>query len=101
MQSLLLLNGAFAASQAAALAKDLRPLAPEDRIRAAFDRIYGRPAEALEIQSSQAFIKSQQEHILSSEAENDQPNNAASATDRAMTNLCHMLLISNEFLYVD
>ncbi len=68
-----------------------------DQIAVAFDLAYGRPASEKEIRSSLTFLDHQVSHQLTS---TPKPK-AQDAQAVAMARLCHALLSSNEFLYVD
>lgn len=85
-QSLLMINGDWPLKRAAAFAKRVRHDAASDDpgalIQTAFRLAYGRVPSAEELQSGGEFLKSGE-------------------IDQALPDFCHVLLNSNEFLYVD
>jgi hypothetical protein len=84
-QSLFLLNDNFALAQAQHLAERLIREVPSDetaRIRQAYQLLFGRPAGAEEIDLSRQIL-------------------AQSAGQAAWVDLAHVLLCSNEFVYLD
>jgi hypothetical protein len=100
-QALLLVNGAWTLEQASALASRLERLQPassdgRDRIRLAYRLALGRHPQSDELDEAIAFLQRQ--------ARLAQPmakRSAGAADQAALTDFCHVLLNSNEFLYVD
>ena len=87
-QALLLLNHEFVREQAAQLAKRLLREAPGDetgRIHWACQLLFGRPAKSKEFEIGRQLL-----------AQFDAPNGEAAWRD-----LAHVLLCTNEFIYVD
>jgi hypothetical protein len=86
-QALLFLNHNFILMQARHLAKRLVDTVPNDetaRIQFAYELIFGRPARAEELEIAESIIRS-------SEAN----------SDAGWVDLAHILLCSNEFVYLD
>jgi hypothetical protein len=95
-QSLLLMNNAFVVQQAEALADRVTAEAGPDtagRIRTAWQRALGREPTAEQVQEAQRFLERQQAHFAADPAK--------PAAERALASLCHALMCSNAFLYVD
>jgi hypothetical protein len=90
-QALLMFNSKDSLAHAAEFAKRIKSDAGNDReaqIRLAFQLAYGRPATASELEQSLEFL-------------NQQAARNAEAASAVLTDFCHVLLNSNEFLYVD
>jgi hypothetical protein len=85
-QSLLMINGDWPLKRAAAFAKRVRHDAasadPDALLETAYRLAYGRVPSAEELQSGGEFLKS-------------------GDIDQTLVDFCHVLLNSNEFLYVD
>ena len=99
LQSLTMLNDKFSQQQAASFAERVRKLAGDaviERIRMAFRLALGRLPDRREMVASQDLLRKQL--ILYHEA--DAAENGAVPADRALVELCHMLLNTNEFLYI-
>jgi mono/diheme cytochrome c family protein len=82
-QSLLMINGAWPLQRAEALARRLRKLGASDErvlVEQAYRLVYGRAAEPAEVEAMLHWLRDR--------------------TD-GLTDLCHVLLNSNEFLYLD
>jgi hypothetical protein len=82
-QSLLMINGAWPLQRAESLARRLRKLgASDDRVlvEQAYRLAYGRAAEPAEVDSVQQWLRDRTDGLI---------------------DLCHVLLNSNEFLYLD
>jgi hypothetical protein len=100
-QALLLINGDWALVRAKILAARLERLKPssvddQDRVVLAYRMALGRQPEPDEIEEAMEFIDRQANLVPHSAR---QLNTAA---DRdALVDFCHVLLNSNEFLYVD
>ena len=98
LQSLALLNSEFMFVQAEKFAARVRESAgpsSEQQISLAFQLAYARPPTSDEFAKSVAFLTEQQQGWLSAET------NEEIAAQKALVDLCHMLLSSNEFLYVE
>ena len=100
-QALLLMNSAFVEQRAAALGFWIEREAgihPENRIQQLYRRVLGRPPTAREMERSREFLVRQVVAIWSQES----PERLNEPAERmALTDLCHALLNSNEFLYID
>ncbi len=117
-----MMNSAFVVAQAGEMAERIRREVgddPADQFRRAWLLAFSRPATPAETESGLAFLAEQQaalvsdqtntdptntDHSASGTPESDQPAEAAAEPPvalSALTHLCHALLISNEFLYVD
>jgi hypothetical protein len=96
LQSLTLLNDAVLLEQADAFAARVAAAAaaPEKRTEAAFRLAFARKPTPKEAASSVAFLKKLQARY----AEEKLP--PAQAERKALARLCHMLMCTNEFLYV-
>lgn len=66
-----------------------------EQVKYAFQRAFARPPSDLELQKSLGFMESQRVGYQSPEVSPEQ------ASQKALADLCHMLLSSNEFLYVE
>ena len=109
-QSLMLMNSAFLIDQASRFADRVaRESGPETeaRIRRAWQLAYLRAPRAGELADARQFLETQQAHLASLPAlsaakdEKDKPQSAPTPEHQALTDLCQVLLSSNEFLYVD
>ncbi|MBI3865951.1 MAG: DUF1553 domain-containing protein [Planctomycetia bacterium] len=98
LQSLAMLNGTFATEQADQFAKRVIATAGGDelkRIDLAFKLALSRPPGSEELDKSRLLLARQFQRSLS------QPNTKpAEADEQALAHLCHMLLNTNEFLYI-
>jgi hypothetical protein len=98
LQSLTMLNGQFASEQAEAFAGRVIAAAGADesrRIELAFKIALGRLPMPEEIDLTRALMSKQRERLAA------QPGaSAEQAPDLAFVHVCHMLLNTNEFLYV-
>jgi hypothetical protein len=107
-QALQLLNNKFVIGQSTLFAERLHNevgKAPVEQIRRAFRLSYGRLPDAMELEASQSFLKKQlaYHHGLIKKLQ-DQGIDPAEIPDpdkAALTDLCHSLLNSNEFVYVN
>jgi len=100
-QALLLINGNWPLARAQAFAARLERLEPasaDDRGRVvlACRLAFGRPPEPDELAAAVAFLD-RQAHLAGATAKRSQ----TTAEQNALADLCHVLLNSNEFLYVD
>ena len=89
-QALLLMNNNFVLTEAKFFAERLRKDAGDDtkaQIERAFRLVYSRAPQADEKQSAMAFLKRQ--------------DGITGNRKTSMVDLCHMLLNSNEFLYIN
>ncbi len=96
-QALTMLNDPFVRSQADALARRVRAAAGDDaakRIEAAFRMTLARPPSDTEASWSAELIDRHTRRYRTEFAD-------AEAGDRALTHLCHMLLNTSEFLYIE
>ena len=90
-QALLLINGEWSLDRARAFAGRLRSLdAPGDRVDIAYRIAFGRAPGPDERAEAIAFLETQ-----------GSLDGDGSGADAALVDLCHALLNSNEFLYVD
>lgn len=62
---------------------------------------YSRPATARELQLLGAFLEEQTGRYLASSGKEETKMSQAEAEKRALADLCHMLMSSNEFAYLD
>jgi hypothetical protein len=100
-QALLLINGDWTLARAKALAARLERLEPSstddrDRIVLAYRSTLGRRPEPDEIADGLSFVERQASRV----APAGKPSNIQ-ASHEALVDFCHVLLNSNEFLYVD
>lgn len=113
-QSLMLMNGSFFLEEAGALAERCRREAESAalargieatsidpalarQIAVAWKLVYGRSVDQGELELAAAFIRRQLETLGDTPAGLPEKRTPEA---QAMSNLCQMLLISNEFLYV-
>ena len=100
-QSLMLMNGGFVLSQAAhlaTLATDAENSTAEQRIASAWQRTLCRPPSKAESEIGMKFLN---EQLVTISAEETKLPETIAPDKQALTNLCQVLLTSNEFLYVD
>ena len=110
-QSLLMMNGALVVDQARAMADRVREKVgdePVSQFKHAWLLAFSRPPTAAETEEGLAFLARQTaalESAASADSKDDQQADAKAAEAQpaqiALAHLCHALLISNEFLYVD
>jgi hypothetical protein len=97
-QSLLMINGEWTLQRASHLAERVEKEIPggdDSQIRQAFRIVYARDPSEAEIGRGLEFLaQARGRKVASSGAENAVP-------DAALVDFCHVLLNSNEFLYVD
>jgi hypothetical protein len=94
MQALLMVNSPFMLRQANGFAERLRKEHPADetaRLDAAYRLTFGRPPASIERHRALAFLDEQAKRLKP----------GADGRAAAWTDLCHVLLNANEFLYVD
>ena len=85
-QALFMLNGQLVSRAAAAVEEMLPPHPPEQRVRSAYQRVLTREPTAREIARALAFVNAAQQR--------------KGHTAEAWRAFCHVLLASNEFIYV-
>jgi len=106
-QALLMMNSNFQLRQAKQFAQRIQREAGTDlsaQIDRAWQLAYQRAPQASERETTTEFLKQQVEHLVQAAVDKDKSAaKAPSAEQRlqALTNLCQVLLSSNEFLYVD
>ena len=96
-QALALMNNAFTHERSAALAQRVMTTAsdtPDDRIQVAWQYALGRRPNPSELSLAVAHLAEQQERFGT--VESNEP-----ADFLALASLCHVLINSNEFIYVD
>lgn len=93
LQSLSLLNAKFATNRAAELAAQITSRTNDDvaRLEDLYLSAFGRMPSTDEVSAARAFLTEQATAL----------NGSDNSTSRAWIDLCHSLLISNEFLYVE
>jgi mono/diheme cytochrome c family protein len=110
-QSLLMMNSPLVVDQARAMADRVRKEVgdePASQFKHAWLLAFSRPPTAAETEDGLAFL-AQQTAALEADASADSNNDAKAEREEveaqpaqvALAHLCHALLISNEFLYVD
>ncbi len=106
-QALLMMNSNFQLQQAKLFAQRLQREAGADlaaQVEQAWQIAYQREAEATERDDAVAFLNHQAAYLAQTAAAEEDPAKKQSPADQqlqALTNLCQVLLSSNEFLYVD
>ncbi len=93
-QALALLNGAFAHEQSQALATRVSSIAGSDRgdrIRTAWRIVLARDPSPAEAEAGLRHLEEQKEQF----------HDASNGEDLALASLCHVLINSNEFIFVD
>ena len=71
-----------------------RPI--EDTICKLYRRAYGREPDPFELTAATSFLRTRDHGSQTGDAES-----AGDARDEALIDLCHVLLNSNEFIYLD
>jgi mono/diheme cytochrome c family protein len=102
-QSLLMMNSALVVQQAQAMAARVRREAGDDplaQFTRAWQLAYARPPSEAESQAGVAFL-AEQTAALQSAASTDSSSASEDSSAAALAHLCHALVISNRFLYVD
>ena len=93
-QSLALLNHPMVRLCAESLAQEMMSRgSAADAVNLLYERLFARPPSTSEHQRAIAFLY-EQEKLYRSQG-------AADAVHRAWTDLCHALMVSNEFVYID
>jgi hypothetical protein len=100
LQSLTMINSEFLTDSAASLARRVEALAGDDAplpklIETAYQLAFSRIASDNEAEFAREYIHQQKELYMNSGVSGDD------ASKRTLENFVHMLLCSNEFLYVD
>lgn len=98
-QALMTLNGEWTLKRADAWAKRLQDEADEDaqRVEWAFRLALGRDVSAAQVAGGVAFIEQQSRRVRTT-----RPATSREEASRiALADLCHVILNSNEFLYID
>ena len=97
-QSLMMLNDPFVVAQVGGLATRVAREAGEDpgaRFRHAWQLVYGRPPGAEEVRVGLEFLAVQESAVRKETPNHDSPDTVA------LGHLCHALVCSSSFLYVD
>lgn len=103
LQSLAMLNGRFGFEQSERLADRVRRSAggdPNARVAGAFRFAFARAPDEAELALARQLLASQSERYRA-EASLAAQDAESGAADRALADLCQMLLNGNEFLYVE
>lgn len=109
-QALLLLNGAWTVERATAFAERVARAqdTAESRVQFAYELAFGRSATVEEVDAAVSFFQEQSRLVaqaLDDEVATDGESTGETIEERAqsaaLVDFCHMLLNSNEFLYVD
>ena len=100
MQSLTLLNNPFVHEQSKLLAQSANAQSKDSReqIQILWSSIYKRSASRAEIRLAENHLKEQRSLLAKDQRE---VNDASMRRVEALSSLAHVLLNSNEFLYVD
>jgi hypothetical protein len=96
-QALTLLNSKFTTDAANSFAARVMQDAPESPAATAIAIAFGRTPSANELNTLTSFLESQQTRYQIS----DNKLSNKDAQQRALADLCHMLLSANEFIYID
>ncbi|MEX0978956.1 MAG: DUF1553 domain-containing protein, partial [Pirellulales bacterium] len=102
-QSLLMMNSALVVQQSQAMAARIRKEAGSDlksQFARAWQLTFCRPPSDSETQAGVAFLAQQSEQLAADAGAEPKPS-AEQVAEAALAHLCHALVISNEFLYVD
>ena len=97
-QSLMMMNDPFVIQQVQGLATRVHKQAepnPEARFRLAWQLVFARGPDSLQLQTGLKFLNEQTTALGATKANQANPDLAA------LTYLCHALVSSNGFLYVD
>ncbi len=103
-QALLMMNSDFVVSQAEALAERIVREAgdePAAQVRRLWLLAYGRPASEQDVQAAQEFLAEQTAELVEQATALKIEDKAAPPARMALAQLCHAVVSSNEFLYVD
>jgi len=102
-QALALLNNRFVHQQSTALAQRVRQEAGEghgDRIKRTWQLALGRLPTATELGAAESHLRDQRARFQQS-IDSRKPETPLDAEQLALASLCHVLLNSNEFIYID
>ncbi|WP_197451292.1 PSD1 and planctomycete cytochrome C domain-containing protein [Rosistilla oblonga] len=102
-QALVLMNNPFVHDRSSKLAKSIIANAkhPQDQVAQLWSIVYGRKPTAAETQLAQQHLETQWNRFEKLATTSSQETPAPSAETRAMASLAHVLLNSNEFIYID
>jgi len=103
-QALMLLNSDMILGFAKSFAERVRQVASDDvgQVRTAYELAFGRQPIESELAAAQTFLAHQRALISKSLKTNKSgAGPVKAATEQAVVDLCHALLNSNEFLYLD
>ncbi len=104
-QSLLMINGDWTLVRAAKLASRIRqdiPGGEESQVRQAYRLAYARDPSEAEIRRGQEFLEQARTRPTAATSKPGETSEKMPVeADRALVDFCHVLLNSNEFLYVD
>jgi hypothetical protein len=103
-QALLLLNGDFALDRARRLGAHLQARFGTDDaalVAHACRLAWGRPANPDEVRLGLRFLSRQVETLRTSKSPAGSPREKETVRDAAIADLCHALLNTNEFLFID
>ena len=102
-QALALLNGDTITRAATAFAERVTSEQSDDPVKRAVLTAFARPTTKDEHDLLTQFFEAQKAQYQSetAEADRDKPESLAAAKNRARVDLCHMLMSSNEFVYLD
>jgi mono/diheme cytochrome c family protein len=107
-QSLMLLNSDFVLQQAGYFAARVRREAsdPADQVRTVWQMAFGRAPDARELEQALAFLVAQVQPTPTPQPQDNPPAGAAAPAPveppiDGLTNLCQILLGTNEFLYIE
>ncbi len=102
-QALVLMNNPFVHDRSSKLAKSIIANAkhPQDQVAQLWSIVYGRKPTAAETQLAQQHLETQLNRFQKLATTSSQETPAPSAETRAMGSLAHVLLNSNEFIYID
>ncbi|WP_417746253.1 DUF1553 domain-containing protein [Rosistilla oblonga] len=102
-QALVLMNNPFVHDRSSKLAKSIIENAkhPQEQVAQLWSIVYGRKPTAAETQLAQQHLETQLNRFEKLATTSSQETPAPSAETRAMASLAHVLLNSNEFIYID
>ncbi|HUE74968.1 MAG TPA: DUF1553 domain-containing protein [Pirellulaceae bacterium] len=102
-QSLLMINGPWMLQRAKTLATRIGREAtdPAEQIRLAYRLVFSRVPTAEEEADAAAYLTGKTLTRSASEGNGDPPSLALRVSIERLADLCHVLLNSNEFVYVD
>ncbi len=104
-QALMLLNDRIILNAAAQLANRANDEAisadPATKIQRAWQIVFGHPANDVEIQNGLRFVSEQRQILASSPGTNSDSTTQTKIEDEAFADLCHAMLNTNGFLFVE